>query len=59
MPYVVCIRPFEKFEIRHEFGPDPNALLHLRGGKPFAPPTVTRLGKVLERTLIDDEGLEK
>lgn len=59
VPDMVRIRPFEKFEIRHEFGPYPDALLHLRGSESFAPSPAPRLGKISERARICDEGFEK
>ena len=29
---MIYFSPFEEFDLSHEFRPDPNALLHARGG---------------------------
>jgi hypothetical protein len=54
MSHMVRIRPFEEFEICHELGLHPNALLYLRGSQSLTPPASLQFRQVCERTFPNE-----
>ena len=50
MAQVVASGPFQEFNLRYEFGIDPNTLLHLLSRQGFAPSRLSRFWQVDEGT---------
>jgi len=56
MPQVIVRRPLHELHLRHQFGPHPDALLHLLRREALAPPAGARLGEIRERALPGLQG---
>src|SRR5258708_2834228 len=53
---MVALSPFQEFNLCDEFGPEPNAFLHVFGGQTFAPSRAMPLWKIHERTFGRHKG---